>query len=316
MNIGFLYIIIVMIFLGISIPVGDYAMETIPVWLFTALTLTVSSIILLPAAKIYDKVEWKNLGVKNYYGIFMQALFTCVLYTVFLLYGLSYTNVIAAGVINSMVPAIVLLLSFLLLGERLNIRKIIAISLAVFAVLIMEVVGVRAVGEASWLGNIFMILAVTSLAMFYVYAKKFAVQIPPLTMSAGLCVMGLFMTLPMAVFESLTFDWESITAITWATIVAYAFSGWVLAYTFTYLGMPKVPASTVGMATAIIPITATVFAVSFLGETLRVVDGVALVLVIISIFIAESKDNTDNALENSRMEEISYNSEEQVNETK
>ncbi|WP_158734775.1 DMT family transporter [Alteribacillus sp. YIM 98480] len=316
MNIGFLYIIIVMILLGISIPVGDYAMETIPVWLFTALTLTVSSIILLPAAKIYDKVVWKTLGTKYYYGIFMQALFTCVLYTVFLLYGLSYTNVIAAGVINSMVPAIVLLLSFLLLGERLNIRKIIAISLAVCAVLIMEVVGVRVVGEASWMGNIFMILAVTSLAMFYVYAKKFAVQIPPLTMSAGLCVMGLFMTLPMAVFESLTFDWESLTAITWAIIVAYAFSGWVLAYTFTYLGMPKVPASTVGMATAIIPVTATVFAVSFLGETLRVVDGVALVLVIISIFIAESKDNTDKALENSRMEGISYNSEEQVNETK
>ncbi|WP_159462203.1 DMT family transporter [Halobacillus sp. Marseille-P3879] len=292
MNKGFLYILLVMFFLGISIPIGDYAMRTVPVWLFTALTLAVSSIVLLPAAKRYDKVKWRKLGRNNYYGIFMQALFTCVLYTVFLLYGLTYTNVISAGIINSMVPAIVLLLSFFLLGERLNMRKIIAITLAILAVMVMEVVGVEPNQEASWLGNIFMILAVVSLAMFYVYAKKFAVKIAPITMAAGLCVIGLIMTLPMAIYEAFSFDWSSLNSSLWVMILAYAFSGWILAYTFTYLGMPKVPASTVGMATAIIPVTATIIAVLFLGESLSLFDGVALLMVIASIFIAETNNHS------------------------
>lgn len=282
-----------MIVLGLTIPLGSIAMASIPVWLFTAITLVIACVILIPAASIVEKVNWLQLGRRNYLGIFMQALFTVTLYTVFLLYGLTYASVITAGVINSMVPAVTLLLSFLLLGERLNLRKGIAIVLAVAAVLIMEIVGASGGGESNVLGSIFMILAVVSLGLFYVYAKKFSVEVPPIAMSAGLCFFGLLTTLPMAIYEATSFDWSVITPTIWVIIFSYAILGWVLAYVFTYLGISKVPASTVGMATAIIPITATLYAVLFLGDSLRTVDIFAMILVIISIFIAESNDQNN-----------------------
>lgn len=316
MNRGFLCIILVMVSLGLCIPIGSSAMAVVPVWLFTFLTLVISSVVLLPAAKLYDKVKWTKLGVKNYYGIFMQSLLNCVLYTVFLLYGLKYSSVIAAGVINSLVPAVTLLLAFFLLRERFSIRKGFAILLAVTAVLIMEVVGVRGSGESNWLGNLFMILAVVSLAMFYVYAKKFSVVVPPVTMSAGLCVMGAIITLPMAIYEGFSFDWGSLTTSTWTIIVVYALLGWVLSYVFTYLGMPKIPASTVGMSTAIIPITATIYAVAFLGEPIRTVDAIALVLVIISIIIAESKEEEEPELAGEAPVSIDYSESEFVSDSK
>ncbi|CAH0194005.1 hypothetical protein SRABI96_01743 [Peribacillus sp. Bi96] len=290
LNIGYIFIILNMVVLGLSIPAGSVAMATIPVWLFTTITLAIACIILLPSAKIYEKIKWKELGYKTYFGIFMQSLFTVTLYTVFLLYGLKYSSVIAAGIINSMVPAVTLVLSFILLGERLNIRKSIAIILAVSAVLIMELAGANTEGESSELGITFMILAVVSLGLFFVYAKKLAVEVPPVTMAAGLCLMGLLTTLPMATYEAISFDWGKLTPGLWSAVIAYSLLGWVLAYVFTYLGIPKVPASTIGMATAIIPITATLYAVLFLGDELRTVDIIATLLLIISIFIAESKE--------------------------
>lgn len=94
-----------MVFLGGSIPVAYSALEKVPIWLFTCVTIGISCICLIPSAAIIEKVKWTKLGRRNYYGIFMQALLTCTRYTVFLLYGVSYTSVISAGVINSMVTA-------------------------------------------------------------------------------------------------------------------------------------------------------------------------------------------------------------------
>ncbi|MFF2456098.1 DMT family transporter [Peribacillus simplex] len=297
LNIGYLFIILNMIVLGLSIPAGSVAMATIPVWLFTAMTLGIACMILLPAAKIYERIKWKGIGYKTYFGIFMQSLFTVTLYTVFLLYGLKYSSVIAAGIINSMVPAVTLVLSFILLGERLNIRKGIAIMLAVSAVLVMELAGASTEGESSALGIAFMILAVVSLGLFFVYAKKFAVDVPPVTMAAGLCLMGFLTTLPMAIHEAISFDWGKMTLGLWGAVIAYTLLGWVFAYIFTYLGISKVPASTIGMATAIIPITAMLYAVLFLGDKLRNVDIIATVLLILSIFIAESKESVKEGKE-------------------
>ncbi|WP_096200779.1 DMT family transporter [Bacillus sp. FJAT-45350] len=297
MNRGLIYFIISMAFIGISIVIGDGAMEKFPVWLFTFATLAVAVVLLVPLASFYEKTKWFKLGKRNYYGIFMQSLLTCTLYTVFMMYGLTYANAISVGIITSITPAVVLVLAYFLLKERLNARKLVAIGLAIIAVLIMNIAGVNPGGDSSFLGTVFMLLAVVSLSLFFIYAKKFAVELQPLTLAAGLCVMGLLMTLPMAIYEFAAFDMAVVTAGDWWVTFFYGLTGWALAYSFTFLGIPKINASTAGMATAVIPIVATVVAVLFYGAPLRMVDMIALLLVIASIFIAESQEREEVSLD-------------------
>lgn len=282
-----------MMSIGLSIPIGGVMMEQFPVFLFTFITILIATIILVPFSKITENTKWTKLGKKNYYGMFMQALLTVTLYTVFQLYGLTYASVISVGIITSITPAVVLILSLVFLRERLSLKKSLAVVLAIVAVLIMELSGVQGVGGSSVLGIIFMLSAVVSLSLFFIYAKKFSVKLPPYTLTAGLCLFGTLQTLPLAIYELTTIDLTLFTeGATWLGIMFFAFTAWIFAYCFTFLAFPRINASTAGMATAVIPIVATVSAVLFLGETFRVVDMIGLALVVASILIAESQEKS------------------------
>ncbi|GAA0440309.1 hypothetical protein GCM10008983_16640 [Lentibacillus halophilus] len=298
---GVLLFVISMMSIGMSIPIGDVMMVDFPVLLFTFITILIASIILIPFATIVEKTKWSHISWKNYFGIFMQALLTVTLYTVFQLYGLTYAGPVSVGIITSITPAVVLVLSLFLLRERLNLKKISAVALAILAVLIMEIAGVDPEGGGSSIGILFMLLAVISLSLFFIYAKKFTVELPPYTLAAGLCFFGMLQTLPIAIYQFNTIDVSVFSGMeTWLGILGFAFTAWIFAYTFTYLGLAKINASTAGMASAVIPIVATTFAVVFFGAALRIVDMVALVLVIASIVIAEyqerTKEPTDDTL--------------------
>ncbi|MGY4691452.1 DMT family transporter [Salibacterium sp. K-3] len=294
MDRGLLLFLISMSCIGLGVPLGGVMMETFPVWLFTCITIIVATLILVPIATIYEKTKWTQLGLKNYFGIFMQALLTVTLYTVFQLYGLTYASPVAVGIITSITPAVVAVLALFLLRERLNMKKGFAILLAIIAVLIMNVAGVEIEGGSNGLGILFMLLAVVSMSLFFIYAKKFSVKLPPITLAAGLCFFGIIQTLPMAIYEFSSIDVTIFNdGAAWLGIFFYAMLAWVLAYVFTFLGIPRINASTAGMATAAIPVVSTIAAVIFFGEAIRIVDIIALILVLASIFIAESQEKTD-----------------------
>ncbi|WP_138419559.1 DMT family transporter [Aquibacillus sediminis] len=293
MNKGVLLIVLSMGFIGASIPLGDSMMLTFPVWLFTCMTIAIAAVILIPLATIKEKTQWTKLGLKNYYGMFIQAMLTATLYTVFLLYGVTHASAISVGIISSITPAIVLILSFFLLKEKLGLKKVSAIVLAVIAVLIMNIAGVEANSGASALGIMFMLLAVLSISLFFIFAKKFSVELPPFTLAAGLTFFGTLQTLPMALYELSSVDLAIFqSASAWGGIIMYSLLGWVLAYSTTFYAMPAINASTAGMANAVMPIAATAVALTFYGASLRTVDIIALILVVASILIAESQERS------------------------
>lgn len=277
--------------IGASIPLGDSMMEVFPVWLFTCMTIMIAAIILIPLATLYEKTKWTKLGFKNYYGMFMQALLTATLYTVFLLYGVTHASAISVGIISSITPAVILILSYFILREKLSMQKISSIMLAVAAVLIVNIAGVQVEGTASPVGIIFMLLAVMSISLFFIYAKKFSVELPPYTLAAGLAFFGTLQTLPMALVELNSLDMAALNnGSVWLGILFYSLLGWVFAYSLTFLAMPQINASTAGMANAVMPVVAAAVALVFYGASIRFVDIIALSLVIASIFIAESQE--------------------------
>lgn len=291
MSRGVLLIVLSMACIGASIPLGDSMMIKLPVWLFTFMTIFMASVILIPLSILKEKTQWLKLGLKNYLGMFMQALLTATLYTVFTLYGVIHASAITVGIVSSITPAVVLVLSFFLLNEKLNLKKVSSIILAVVAVLIMNLVGIQDNGGSSPLGMVFMLLAVLSISLFFIYAKKFSVELPPFTLAAGLALFGTLQTLPMAIVEFNSIDMAVFSSgMIWWGIILYSLLAWVFAYTTTFFAMPKINASTAGMANAVIPIVATAVAVIFYGASIRVVDIVAIALVIASILIAEAQE--------------------------
>jgi drug/metabolite transporter (DMT)-like permease len=292
--VGYGYVIFTFAMIGVGVPVSKDAVAAVPVWPFTAITLAIGCVMMLPLASLIDHVKWRRISRASYLKIALQALLGAMLYTVFLLYGLQHATAIAAGVISSITPAVVLLLSVVLLGEQLSARKIMAIALAMVAVALMSTATLDdGTTQTTLAGVAFVLLSVLCNANFLVFAKRLATELPPTTLVAGLLAAALLMALPLGVYNGLHFDWSTVSRKCWYEIVYYGIGIWALPFWTIYLGISRIPASAAGMATALVPVTAVATAVAFYGERLTWQTVVALLLVLVSIVAAEVHDGLE-----------------------
>jgi drug/metabolite transporter (DMT)-like permease len=292
--VGYGYVIFCYATIGIGLPLSKDAVAVVPVWPFTAVTLAVGCAMMFPLASLIDRVRWRRISRLSYLKMGLQALLGAMLYTVFLLYGLQHATAIAAGVISSITPAVVLLLSVVLLGERFSARKVIAIALAIVAVALMSTATTDdGATQTTLAGVAFVLLSVLSNASFLVFAKRLATELPPATLVAGLLAAALLMALPLGIYDGLHFDWSTVSRKCWYEIVYYGIGIWALPFWAIYLGISRIPASAAGMATALVPVTAVATAVAFYGERLTWQAVVALFLVLVSIVTAELHDGLE-----------------------
>ena len=70
--------------------------------------------------------------------LFLESLFGNFLFSIFMLYGVAMTSALAAGVIMAALPAVVAILSRVLLGERIVRRVLLGIACAVAGVALVS----------------------------------------------------------------------------------------------------------------------------------------------------------------------------------
>ncbi|MFT8373588.1 MAG: DMT family transporter [Liquorilactobacillus satsumensis] len=288
MNRGHIFIILQAVLFGISIPIVQVSVATIPVWLFTAMTFGIACIVMVPLARHVDGIKLTDIGRKNMVGILMSSLLGVVLYTLFLLYGLKYSSAVSVAVINSLTPAVTLILSFFILRESLIWQKVLAIGFAVASVLVMNVNGASSHG-GNIIGLLLMILAVVCVSLFFIYANRFSVELPPFTLTAGLFTISFIITLPIGIYQAFSFNWSVMNFSLWAQVFYYGIGAILLPYLLTYIGITQVPASFAGISMAVVPVASTLVAVLFYHTALKVADVLALILVIISIVVSEAR---------------------------
>jgi drug/metabolite transporter (DMT)-like permease len=299
---GYFYLILCQIIVGSSYPIAKAAVDSIPEWILACVTLGIASIILMPLASKIEKSKWSSFGKDNWIKVGVQSLCACVLYTVFLFFALSHASATVSGIFNGLAPAVVFILSPIIVGEKLNLKKGFSIVVAIIAVLVVSVSSSASSGGTDLIGIIFLLLSVLSVSLFTVFSKKFAVNLEPLTAAAGVCFTGFVITLPFCIFQTVTSGFSYSAFMENGNLPAtlyYAVFVWAAAYVLWYYGIPKVAATFGGVAQAIVPIASMVAAVIFFGETLRTVDIIGLVLITVSVIISVFAENGEVEAEES-----------------
>lgn len=296
---GYLLVILCQTIVGSSYPIAKAAIDTIPPWTLTCVTLAIASVVLLPIAAISEKTNWFRFGIKNWYKVGVQSLCACVLYTVFLFYALSHASATVSGIFNGLAPALVFIMAPFCVSERLNLKKALSILLAIAAVIIISCHS-SSKGGTDITGVIFLILSASSVALFTIFSKKFSVDLPPLTSAAGVCFTGWVITLPFCAFEMITSKFDVSLFFQGGNIPAtlyYALFVWALAYVLWYYGIPKVAATFGGIAQAVVPITAALSSFIFFHEKMRTANIIGLIFIVISVIIsvyAESESDSSS----------------------
>ncbi|WP_371363736.1 hypothetical protein SRRS_46200 [Sporomusa rhizae] len=289
MNLAYIQLALSMCLVGINIAVGKIIIQSVPIFLFSDIRFIIASLVLVPMLFIQRDVRF-NLTKKEWLMLFLQAFFGVFLFSIFMLYGVSYTSAISAGIITSTTPACIALIALLFLKEKLSRNNFIAICLAVIGIILISVKwGNNAVTSTDTLqGNVLVICAVVSEALFTILAKPLSIKLKPLQMAAMVNLFGFILFTPFSVHQLLMVDLK-INPVIWLLIIYYSLTASVLSFILWYRGITKVPANLAGLFTVFMPVSSAFSGVLFLHESLTIRHVIGIIMAMTAILIAIKK---------------------------
>lgn len=230
------------------------------------------------------------LDSRSRYLLFLESFLGNFLFSICMLFGMRHAGAISAGVIMAGIPAAVALLSWFFLHERLSIRMVVAIALAVSGVVVLALS--RSAGDhsspesASLLGTALLVGAVFCEASYVVIGKRLTGNLSPKRISALINLWGLILVTPLGVWSALSFDFSVVSAGIWGGLVLYALAASMWTVWLWMTGLKKVPAAKAGIFTVFLPITSALVGVVFLGEHFASPHAVAFAFALAGVVLA------------------------------
>lgn len=231
--------------------------------------------------------------------VFLESFLGNFLFTLCMLFGVSLSSAVAAGVIMAAIPATVALLSHVFLKERLNGRVLLAIALSVSGIALLSWAQhgheTTASKPSSWLGHLLLVGAVVCEAAYAVIGKRLTASISPRRITALINLWGLALMTPLGLWSAWHFDARTVALSTWALLLFYAMAASVWTVWLWMTGLKGVSASEAGVFTVMLPLSATAVGVLLLGETLGALHGVALALSVAGLLLATAPGRSARA---------------------
>jgi drug/metabolite transporter (DMT)-like permease len=236
--------------------------------------------------------------------VFLESFLGNFLFSICMLYGVSMTSAVSAGIIMAAIPAVVALLSWGFLRERIGLRVWGAIACSAFGIALFSLSkSEHTAGSGStlnhhqaWLGNLLVFGAVICEAAYAVIGKKLIGTLSPKRISALINLWGFVLMTPLGFYLALSFEFRAVAPASWLLMVFYALAASVGTVWLWMTGLKTIPAAKAGVFTVMLPISAALVGVLFMGERLSEVQilafGIALLGVVLATLPQSSKPAT------------------------
>ncbi len=197
------------------------------------------------------------------------------------------TTAINLGIIQGIMPAIILVGSVIIFKEVVNITKVVGLIIAFFGVLVVVSQGdyERVILLSFNYGDIVMLSACFFYSGFTLGLKKKPV-IDPIVLMTYFSLSALIFSIPLLIIEYyLGLIQVPATSTAWLTILYIAFVPSFLAQIFFIRGVELVGASKAGLFINFLPIFAAILGVLLLGERLFVYHLISLFIVLLGVYL-------------------------------
>jgi drug/metabolite transporter (DMT)-like permease len=279
-NAPYVLLILTMLFWAGNATLGRYAAGYFPPVALGTLRWIFAALILLPFAWPYLRADWPMVR-KNAWMLMALSLLSISAYNTLSYYGLQYTEVINAVILQSIGTPIVLAFTFLIYGDRIGLRQVLGIILA-FAGIVLIV----SRGELSALleyrfnaGDFILLLAITAYSLYSALLKKrpplHPLSFVTLTMGWGAILLLPFYAAEISSGYTVPFEMRSLLMLAYVIVFPS-----LLAHFFFFRGVELIGPNRAAPFMYTIPVFASLLAIVFLGERLYPfhVAGFALVL--------------------------------------
>jgi drug/metabolite transporter (DMT)-like permease len=223
--------------------------------------------------------------------LFLESFLGNFLFSICMLFGVSMTSAVSAGVIMASIPAVVALLSWAFLRERVARRTWAAVACAALGIGLLALAKPHETSSASanrnaLLGNLLVLGAVFCEAAYAVIGKKLTGALGPKRITSLINAWGFVLVTPLGAYMALDFDFASVEPGIWLLLVFYALAASVWTVWLWMTGLKVVPASQGGVFTVMLPVSAALVGVLVLGETLSALQLAAFAVALIGVLLA------------------------------
>ena len=241
-------------------------------------------------SRISKDVRDEKIDSADYPRIFWAAFFGVALNMLAFFKGLSLTSPISASVLMVSTPIIVLVLSAIILKERMQKRMVFGILLGLIGTALLILYGKSAENATNpTLGNFLVFINATSYGLYLVIVKKLMDKYNPFNFAKWIYLIGFIMVLPFGWNQFQAVDWTSMPMdIYWKIGFVVVFSTFGT-YMLNLLSMRELKPTTVAVFVYLQPFFATVFAISLGKDELTLVKIVSAILIFTGVYLVTQK---------------------------
>ena len=232
----------------------------------------------------------QKIDKKDYLKFFVAAIFGVVVNMLLFFKGLEYTSPIHASAIMITVPIIILIMSAIILKEKVTKLKIAGVALGLVGALILTIYGKSArAGDNVPLGNLFIFLNAISYSIYVILIKKLTAKYHPFTFIKWLFLFGLIILIPFGYTELKEVQWQTFTPFTTWSVLFVIIGATFGTYLLNPLALSKLKASTVGIFIYLQPVIAGLFALSMGVDFIDSVKIGAMLIIFLGVYLVTVK---------------------------
>ena len=287
-NLALILLFLASIIYGVSFTI---AKEVMPTYIkpFGFILLRVSGATLLFwIASFFVKKE--KIEFKDYFHIFLAAIFGVALNMLSFFKGLSMTTPISGAVMMVTTPILVLTFASIFLGEKATTKKIIGIIIGLIGAVILIAYGKKLNnGNNEFIGNLLVFVNAASFAMYLIIIKSLTRKYNPLTFAKWLYLFGLILVIPFGFEQVKQVDFGTIPNIIFLKIGFIVVFTTFITYLFNLLAIKELKPTTVSSFIYLQPVVATIYALFVKSDSLNGVKIIATMLIFAGVYLVTTK---------------------------
>lgn len=250
-------------------------------WRWTGATL-----IIIGFAWPHLKRDWPTIR-QHWRPILLLSILGITVFNTLLYLGLQFTTAVNGALMQSLMPIIIVLISFLIFGEHVTGRQTLGILLSLVGTLTIIAQGnVQRLTTLSLnQGDLLVLIATICYAGYSALLRK-RPPLHPLSFIGITFIWGTLVLSPFYLWENLTGRVMALDTVTLLSVGYVAIFPSILAYLCYNRGVELAGANRAGLFIHLVPMFGSLLAILLLGETFRWFHGVGICLILAGIMLA------------------------------
>ena len=290
---AYLFLILTTLFWAGNFIVGEQASRfDIPPFTLNFYRWTFAWLILAPFT-IKEIIEKKDHIIENIKLIIVLGITSITIFNSIVYYSLNFTQVISGVLMISTIPVMIIVFCWILKIEKSNVYQILGVIFSLFGVIVIITKAdlVILLNLNFNKGDLWMVVAMFSWAMYSALLRKKKLEISQLSLLQIIISAGLVFLFPAYLIE-LSLGHKTSIHLPFVLILTYVvlFPG-LASFIFWIKGISLIGSNRAGIFLHLIPIFSTIMAIIILKEKFMFYHLIGALLIVTGIILSSKKKN-------------------------